>query len=272
MTQAAPNARILSLHVMDGSGFFPQDRVADALRWLVDRVAGSGNEPESFVDVVCLAFGYYEDDPMKDPDTTELRALLGELGDRGVLVVVAAGNDRSTAPTFPAAFTGLSEPDSLPRTPLLSVGAVHPDGSRADYSNSGEWVGTWAPGTALISTVPESFGEAASSTEPAPYDPNNLLGGFARWSGTSFAAAVVAGRVAAQLSRADDLHDVAQESAAERVASAVATVLGTPPDESRLEARTRPRTGGPRAPPCWPAASSVPRRATPRRWMTSSAS
>jgi hypothetical protein len=214
--QVAPEAQLLSMQVMDASGFFPGGAVESALAWLLDRVRGSGE----FVDILCLAFGYYEDSPMQDEHTTALRSLLGELGDLGVQVVVAAGNDVTEAPTYPAAFARLAEQGSRPRTPLVSVGATNPDGTPAEYSNRGSWVEVWEQGTAVVSTVPVGFGvRAESSSEGAAFDPDNLVGGFARWAGTSFAAALYAGRLAAQLAEVD-LSDVSPSAAAARVAAA----------------------------------------------------
>jgi len=207
--QLAPAARLLSLHCMNGDGVQPGERVVDGLEWLRDRVATG--EPGTFVDVVCLACGYYEPKPSDDGHTIRLAEVLGELGDLGVQVVVAAGNDGADAPTFPAAFAHFAAAESLPDTPLVAVGAANPDGSRADFSNSGDWVRSWQPGTALVSSLPTSFGASADPAETRQFDPFNLVGGFAQWSGSSFAAGVLAGRLGAALeltrSTIPDVHE-----------------------------------------------------------------
>lgn len=92
---------------------------------------------------------------------------------------------------------------------MTSVGAQNPDGATvAMFSNSGTWVSTHAPGTAIVSTVPTtlsgSWGRSMSVDGFAPatratVDPDDYRSGFAIWSGTSFAAPYVVGEAAARL-------------------------------------------------------------------------
>jgi hypothetical protein len=205
--QLAPSAHLLSLHTMTGDGEQPGERVVGGLEWIRDRVATG--DAGAFVDVVCLACGYYEPSPSSDGHTTRLRNVLGALGDLGVQVVVAAGNDATGSPTFPAALAHLAAEGTLPRTPLVAVGALNPDGSRTEFSNNGDWVTDWRQGVALVSTLPTSFGVQGVRTNTGSFDPANLVGGFAQWSGSSFAAAVLAGQLAAVLagSTITDVHE-----------------------------------------------------------------
>jgi subtilisin family serine protease len=89
--------------------------------------------------------------------------------------------------------------------PVISVGALNPDRTIALFSNAGPWVSCHRPGAALVSTFPISFdaseqalyrvdlaGEGIRST----IDPDNFHSGFGTWSGTSFAAPVLAGELA----------------------------------------------------------------------------
>ena len=127
-------------------------------------------------------------------------------------MVVAAGNDHTSAPTFPAAFTHLS--DNVPAIPLVSVGALNPDGLPAGYSNHGPWVLHQEIGTAVLSTVPIAFDELATLVDGGKFDPQHTHGGLARWGGTSFAAATLAGKFAAELTteRRRPLADVSVEA------------------------------------------------------------
>ena len=89
----------------------------------------------------------------------------------------------------------------------LSVGALNPNGTDALFSNAGPWVRAYAPGAAVLSTIPPTFEgglEPAARSEAyqrirESIDPDDFGGGFAVWSGTSFAAPLFAGRLAAQL-------------------------------------------------------------------------
>jgi len=148
----------------------------------------------------------------------ELRQVLGELGSLGVQVVASAGNDSTARPVFPAAFAD-PQYSAVPAIRLISVGALNPDGSRAQYTNvDPAWPQHWEPGTAVTSTTPP-FGTPPGPVSAA-YDPDDLVGGFARWSGTSFAAGVASARLARALSdgAADgDLIDVSPAAACQRM-------------------------------------------------------
>ena len=93
---------------------------------------------------------------------------------------------------------------------MKSVGALDPNGKAAPYSNHGDWVLAAARGTALVSCLP-AFTSVPWPPRPRPEakdlalheDPNLQLTTFARWAGTSFAAAVVTGTIAARLLRPD---------------------------------------------------------------------
>jgi hypothetical protein len=101
---------------------------------------------------------------------------------RGAVVVAAAGNNASCKPYWPAAIPS-----------VVAVGATH-CGERAWFSNFGEWVNAWADGVDVVSTFFEFQGEQPA-VSGVDYDNYH---GWAKWSGTSFAAP----RVAAALARA----------------------------------------------------------------------
>jgi hypothetical protein len=197
--QVAPDARVLAVHVIGDDGGVYGDHVLNALGWLL--------EDDHLVvgDVVCLPFGFQ---PIWPTDSTYLGwlgAVLGELGQRGILVVAAAGNDGEPYPVYPAAFTAALR---QPKTPLVSVGALNSNGKTpAEFSNYGNdlyghWVTAWEVGTSVVSTFPpvdgaarpELVSEGDGNRESA--DPDDFTGGFARWSGTSFAATIYAAKLA----------------------------------------------------------------------------
>jgi subtilisin family serine protease len=91
--------------------------------------------------------------------------------------------------------------------PIVSVGALNPNGTDALFSNEGAWVTDHELGASLLSTMPTTF---SGGIQPAArtvvdgrtretIDPDDFTGGFAVWSGTSFSAPTHAGRIAARL-------------------------------------------------------------------------
>jgi subtilisin family serine protease len=152
---------------------------------------------------------------------------------------MAAGNHGTTEPFFPAAFGAPygSPIDPDGPVPLTTVGAMNPDASTvALFSNSGPWVTTHRLGAAIVSTVPVTLrGSTESSIWVERHDPacratvgpETYPGGFALWSGTSFAAPAAAGELAAFIAAAGGGID--RPEACERGRKAVAHVIDAGP-------------------------------------------
>ncbi|MEU4384550.1 S8 family serine peptidase [Promicromonospora sp. NPDC023805] len=217
--QVCPDAAILPVRIYGGDGQASEWDVARTLEKVLEfhlrGIAGvPGHHP---VDVLVLSGGYYAEQTDSDSDYDGvLRGRLRDLRRSGVLVVVSAGNDGSTRPVYPAAWAPhvRRTPDGLvPQvpedirpdyTPLLPVAAGNPDGSLARFSNDGAWVSAVRPGTLVVSAMPTTFDGAAESEPSADgmrhtVDPDNFVSGFGLWSGTSFAAPVLAGELANEL-------------------------------------------------------------------------
>lgn len=236
--QLAPNANVLSFPVMSDTGHATTRSVLQALNWLLAWVMKAHHEGRSeyFVDVINLSFGWYRGKEDAGFPAAEYRKVLDDLGNAGVRVVASAGNRSVSTPVYPAAFAREQvESPNGPRTSLVSVGALDPDGKLAAYSNTGDWVRLLAPGTGLISTVPPAAGvpwqRSIDHRGNQLPNPNHLARGFARWGGTSFAAAWVSARIAAHLldephgSRLDDLDpDAVHERAAAALNAAEADI------------------------------------------------
>jgi subtilisin family serine protease len=190
---AAPGAQVLSMRVMDSRGKVSEDDAVGALNWLLDNPGSAGGID---VDIVLMAFGRPEDPGSSDLE--ELRAPIKKLGDRGTRIVASAGNDGTERPVYPAAFAAEPELSAGAQRYVLSVGALATPTERAPYSNSGPWVSQWQRGTNIVSIMPlttkssdaQAHGFEAAAA-PARGD------GYAWWSGTSFAAAIAAGQLAA---------------------------------------------------------------------------
>ncbi|WP_109508601.1 S8 family peptidase [Nocardioides speluncae] len=213
---ACPDADILAIRVVNPDGVVVESDLIAALGDLAELVRrNSEGEPGGRpIDVLVLSMGYYHETPDAAADPA-LAWVLDELGRLGVIVVAAAGNDATTRPMYPAAFAPWATGDRTAypdRVPLVSVGALNPDATDAWFSNGGPWVSAWAAGASVVSTMPDTFhgGLTPVSTSDnfgrrrSTIDPDDYRCGFAVWSGTSFAAPTVAGRLADELLRGDD--------------------------------------------------------------------
>jgi hypothetical protein len=228
--QTAPSVRLQSHAIMTSDGLAAEDDVLELLQDLLDdqTKALANNDAASIIDVLTLSFGcYHEDLADEDSDPSGLTAtnfatILRDLGKVGILVVAGAGNDATTRPFLPAAFAGDTY-SGIGALPLVSVGSLNPNQSKVSlFSNSGSWVTTYRHGAAIVSTLPrrqnassqasadvagidtlpddERKGVIAGKT-PAPQDRatidlDDYTSGFGVWSGTSFAAPVLAGQLA----------------------------------------------------------------------------
>jgi hypothetical protein len=144
---------------------------------LVAALRQAGDDP-----IINLSLGGYSLDDRPPVLLTAVLAGLLTRGDR--VVVAAAGNDgQHDRPFWPAAYAGTSTPW---RRRVVAV-AAH-DGRRiCNWSNTGPWITLAAPGADVLSTYVHHEG---------------FPDGWARWSGTSFAAPYVAAAIADALPEA----------------------------------------------------------------------
>ncbi len=168
--RACPEARIVFRRVLDTAGICDEVQLARALSEVV-------RAPEGTPDVVLVPAGGYT---WRDRPSVLFADVLAAIP-AGVAVVAAAGNAGIDGrPFWPAAEEN-----------VVAVGALDADGGPAPFSNRGPWVDAAALGTDVESAFPhQSRGRL---------DGAHVADGYARWSGTSFAAAVVAGVVAARV-------------------------------------------------------------------------
>lgn len=134
--------------------------------------------------VVNLSLGGYTEDDQPPPATAAALRLVRQRRPESV-VVAAAGNHHDARPFWPAASDD-----------VLAVAAVDTTGPTpvpAAFSNHGAWVDFCAPGVDLH--APYVRGRRQDENGGGPID----FIGWASWSGTSFAAPLVAAFIAAKV-------------------------------------------------------------------------
>jgi hypothetical protein len=208
LRQACPAADIVALTVMDETGFVPEHQLIRALDVLRTRQ----REKPGWADAIVLSLGYYAETGDDVHYTSGLKEILLDLGRLGVVVFAAAGNDATRRPSYPAAFAidpAFDDPEVLP---VVSVAALNPDGTVAPFSNDGPWVTAEALGVNLVSAAPvlpdggaepRSSARGSGGRPRSTFDPDDYRSGYAVWSGTSFAAPVLAGEYLRRLQAAD---------------------------------------------------------------------
>jgi hypothetical protein len=201
--QLAPDAQIYAVRVMHPDGFAHEADVVHALGRIADLVelahATTGQQGQ-YVDVVSLSLGYFHESPDEVRVTDQLQPIIDRLLTLGVAVVAAAGNFSTSRRFYPGALTTrLTGPD---RAPLISVGALNPNGTTSRFSDEGPWVTCFASGAAVVSTFPKFAGALNPPFgigRRQSFDPDDFRGMFGLWSGSSFATPGIAGALAAEL-------------------------------------------------------------------------
>jgi hypothetical protein len=168
--QLCPDARIHHRGVLTSYGDGDDASVISAIERALAAVHG--------YDIVVMAFGTYGAADEAPPLADAVRRLLCDS-----LVVASAGNDATSRPYYPAALPG-----------VIAVGALDQAG-RARFSNFGSWVDACAPAVDVVSTFFDGFTEHCTCCG----SPTDTYQGWARWSGTSFAAPKVAGVIAREM-------------------------------------------------------------------------
>lgn len=171
ITGACPRCKLMPIKALDSTGAGTGFDVGVAVVWAVDNGAS----------IINMSLGGNESDPTLE------RAVKYALS-RNVAVVVAAGNDNTDTPMYPAALPG-----------VISVGSVTSSRERSSFSNYGSWVSVMAPGSGILSTMPMGPVFMTSEIE------NPHLNEYDLMDGTSMAAPMVAGVVGLIRSRHPNL-------------------------------------------------------------------
>ncbi|PMB28004.1 subtilisin [Fischerella thermalis CCMEE 5198] len=164
VTGIAYNSKIMPVKVLDDEGLGSYSAIANGIYYAVDNGA----------DVINLSLG-----GGRSNDT--LQKAIEYASSKGVIVVMAAGNDGGSQPAYPARYA---------KNYGLAVGAVDQNKNLADFSNragADKLAYVTAPGVNVYSTLPGNE--------------------YASYSGTSMATPHVAGVVALMLSANPNLSD-----------------------------------------------------------------
>ena len=200
----SPEASVRVARVLLG-GVADEAQIADGILRLHEKLRERGER----MHVLNLSLGGYTD---RNLEPWLIVEALRRLEPRPV-VIAAAGNYGRRRPFWPAALKG-----------VIGVGAVdsreqqdHPP--RAAFSNHGPWVDACAPGVELLSTFVEFDEQLPAHLAGNPDEQAQTFSGWARWSGTSFAAPMVAARIVAKaMDSGIDRHDPASHDAVRRAA------------------------------------------------------
>jgi serine protease len=130
------NSTILSLRVLNGQGRGAISGIADAVEWATDQGA----------DVINLSLG-------GAGDSQTMQNAVSYAVAHDTLVIAAAGNSGQSEVDYPAAYSD-----------CIAVSALDPDGTFAEYSNSGSDIELTAPGTNVVSTWSDDGYKAISGT------------------------------------------------------------------------------------------------------------
>lgn len=157
-----PKARILAIKALgaDGSG---------SLYNIIQGVYAAADNPD--VGVINLSLG-------SEIGIGAFKDSIDYAVAHGKLVIAAAGNANTNTPFFPALWSQYSNG-------VLAIAANDQNDCKASFSNFGFWVSVSAPGTGILSTLP-----------------NNTYGS---WSGTSMATPFVSGAAARILAQSPSL-------------------------------------------------------------------
>ena len=184
ISSVAPGALVRSYRVANSLGFCDEEVIAAKILLAVSQ--GQDN-PDDQVQVINLSLGGYAFDGQPGLPTLRsfavLEAAIAQIPDR-IAVVAAAGNCGSPAEFYPAAFER-----------VIGVAALDTWHRLWAHSNYGAWVKACTSGVNLR-------GLFVAGNENPVYDPDKAPEkwadkvNFATWSGTSFAAPLVAAQIA----------------------------------------------------------------------------
>ena len=119
--------------------------------------------------VANMSFGGWKD-PL--PDSSPFGAAIELLSNKGIICVMAAGNDNQNLNNPTGSYTGKKVyPSSFKFENTISVGSISSSNARSSFSNYGSnWVDIAAPGTDIYSTLMNNtYGNNSGTSMSAPH-------------------------------------------------------------------------------------------------------
>ncbi|GGB20247.1 S8 family serine peptidase [Agarivorans gilvus] len=173
----APNAKIMNLRVLGYEGGTTYD-IAQAILYAAGLGNDSGRLPDKVASVINMSLGGESYDYVFDQAVQQAIA-------QGVIVVAAAGNESTSALSYPAAFAN-----------VIGVSAVDADKQLTSYSNFGSYIDIAAPGgDSRVDLDGDGYGDGVYSTY-VNENGGSLSADYQYLNGTSMASPHVAGVVA----------------------------------------------------------------------------
>ncbi|WP_370589259.1 S8 family peptidase [Thermoactinomyces sp. CICC 10521] len=135
----APNVSILAVRVLDANGSGTLANVANGIQYAADQGAK----------VISLSLG-------GSAGTSTLQNAVNYAWSKGAVVVAAAGNESTSAPSYPAYYSN-----------AIAVASTDSSDRLSYFSNYGSWVDVAAPGSSIFSTYLGSTYQTLSGTSMA---------------------------------------------------------------------------------------------------------
>jgi Subtilase family len=239
----APGASVTVSGALQDAGALDEHCLGAAIMKLLDNPL---NPDQPWPHIISISGGATTQD---NQELAGLGALFDELAtDRHAetVLIAAAGNDGQSEHKFWPAAGALTHPG------VISVGALRRDGQgRACFSNYGDWVTVYAYGENVINAFPSglyAYQHASMAAcryhSPALYPECGCVAPVSRygdvvafdstasWSGTSFATPLVAGMVAAHMTRLTEKSDA--RAAARDLLARFATPIADQADGAQI--------------------------------------
>lgn len=137
-----PNCSILPVKVLNAAGSGSYSAIASGIRYAADKGAK----------VINLSLG-------GSAGSSTLESAVNYANSKGSLLICAAGNSNTSAPSYPAYYS-----------PCVAVAATDQSDRKASFSNYGSWVDTSAPGVSIYATYyNDRYASLSGTSMAAPH-------------------------------------------------------------------------------------------------------